>query len=571
MRGFGAKLLPILGIAVLGWVALKFVPEIGSFNGGDGGLSQEQAAVELDRLVEDIKPIDALVDWRAKVDIAAKATIEDTLPDIDQFDLVVNPAVGADEVAVEIFVSTEKSGTGDDGWMVDLAKAFNDGNMTISSGKAAKVRIRKIPSGTGYQFIASGKYRPDAFSPSNHLWIRMAEAKGVATTPIREKLVDNVGGIVMKEEVAAELRKTYGELDMTSLVDAVVQGTISMGYTDPFASSTGLNFLVTVLQTFAEGDDAKLLSPAVVSAFEGFQRGVPFVALTTLQMRESVDQSGSLDAFVMEYQTFVKDQSLQSGYEFIPFGAAHSNPLYAIGQPSAEAQEVLEALATMAEGERFVGLAKEKGFDPPIGDPSSYPLPPGRLMVQAQQIWKDKKHAGRPIAAVFICDVSGSMDGTRIKGVREALVKGADFINPKNAIGIVTFSNDVRVLLPIKPFDLNQKASFLAAAQSLSVGGQTAMYDGVAVALDMLSEEVKKRPETKPMLFVLTDGETNQGLRLDNFQPIVEAMGVPVYTIGYEANVDELKRLSSMVEAASMNADQDDIGYKIGTLLNAEM
>lgn len=572
MRTFGAKLWPILGLAVLGVIAFQFWPQVGSFTGSDDGrLDREQAAVQLDRFVDDIKPIDAPVGRRANVDIATKATIEDTLPEIDQFDLVVNPAVGTDDIVAEIFVSTEKSGNGDDGWMVDLAEAFNNENITISGGKTAKVRIRKIPSGTGYQFIASDKYRPDAFSPSNHLWIRMAEAKGVAMMPVRDKLVDNIAGIVMKEEIAAELHKTYSDLDMTSLVDAVIQGTISMGYTDPFASSTGLNFLVTLLQTFADGDDARLLSPEVVSAFEGFQRNVPFIALTTLQMRDSVDQNGSLDAFVMEYQTFANDQSLQSGYEFIPFGAAHSNPLYAVGEVSAEILEVLEALAEMAEGDRFAGLAKEKGFDPPVADPSSYPLPPGRLMVQAQATWKDKKHAGQPIAAVFICDVSGSMDGARIKGVQKALVKGADFIDPKNSIGMVTFSDEVRVLLPVKTFDLNQKASFLAAAEDLSVAGQTAMYDGIAVALDMLSEEVKKKPGTKPMLFVLTDGETNQGLRFDNFRPIVEAMGVPVYTIGYEADLEELKRLSSLVEAASVNADQNDVAYKIGSLLNAEM
>ncbi len=571
MNRISASLRWVLGLVVIGFVAFQFGPEI-TFLGNQTKFGREQAFNELDDLVRDIRPIDAPVDWRAKVDITGKTTsIEDTLPDIDQFELVVNPPTNANDVVAEIFVSTEKSGIGDDGWMVDVARAFNAENTVISNGKVGKVQIRKIPSGTGYQFIASGKHQPDAFSPSNHLWIRMAEAKGTTMVPVREKLVDNVAGIVMKEEVASKHRETYGDLDMKSLVDAVIQGSLSMGYTNPFASSTGLNFLVTVLQTFADGDDAKLLSPEVVSAFEGFQRGVPFVALTTLQMRESVDQGGSLDAFVMEYQTFANDQSLQSGYEFIPFGTAHSNPLYAVGQPTAETQEVLDALAQMAEGDTFAALAKDKGFDPPFGDASTHALPPGRLMVEAQQIWQDKKHAGRPIAAVFICDVSGSMDGSRIKGVRDALMQGADFIDPEHSIGVVSFADDVRVLLPIKPFDLNQKASFLAAAQSLSVGGQTAMYDGIAVALDMLAEEIKNRPEVKPMLFVLSDGETNQGLRFDNFKRVVEAIGVPVYTIGYEADLDELRRLSSLVEAASMSADQDDIAYKIGTLLNAEM
>ena len=33
-----------------------------------------------------------------------------------------------------------------------------------------------------------------------------------------------------------------------------------------------------------------MLAPEVVSAFEQFQKGVPFVAVTTMQMRDSVRQ-----------------------------------------------------------------------------------------------------------------------------------------------------------------------------------------------------------------------------------------------------------------------------------------
>jgi Ca-activated chloride channel family protein len=344
-----------------------------------------------------------------------------------------------------------------------------------------------------------------------------------------------------------------------------------MGYTDPFASSTGLNFLVTVLQTFAKGDETQLLSPEVVSAFEVFQRGVPFVALTTIQMRESVDRDGSLDAFVMEYQTFASDQSLKSGYEFIPFGVAHDNPLYMVGDQPEEISEVLQAFAGMAAEKPFADLSRKYGFDPPAGYQAPYAAPAGELIIRAQQVWKEKKNAGRPIAAVFVCDTSGSMSAVRIKGLRDALTKASAFIAPTASIGMVTFSDDVKILLPIRPFNLNQKGALVAAAESLREGGSTAMYDGLAVALSMLAEEQKKRPEVKPMLFVLTDGETNRGLVFDNMRGIIEGLGVPVYTIGFEANIEELKRLSSLVEAASLTADKDDIAYKLSALFNAEM
>jgi Ca-activated chloride channel family protein len=97
------------------------------------------------------------------------------------------------------------------------------------------------------------------------------------------------------------------------------------------------------------------------------------------------------------------------------------------------------------------------------------------------------------------------------------------------------------------------------------------MYDGVAVALSMLAEEQKKEPNLKPMLFVLTDGETNRGLSFDNMRGVIEGINVPVFTIGYEADFAELQRLSSVVEAASLQADSEDIAYKLSTIFNAEM
>ena len=81
---------------------------------------------------------------------------------------------------------------------------------------------------------------------------------------------------------------------------------IAMGYTDPFVKNAGLNFLVAVLATFAQGDPNKMLADDVVSAFEAFQRGVPFVALTTPQMRDSVQNDRSLEAFIVNRAVFAK-------------------------------------------------------------------------------------------------------------------------------------------------------------------------------------------------------------------------------------------------------------------------
>jgi Ca-activated chloride channel family protein len=548
-------------------IALVLVTVSCGSGGDDEPLEPDQAASQLDDLADDIDWIDAPVTRSASVPPPTGADLAATLPPIDEFEIIVPAPAGADEV-VEIFGSTEKSGEGADGWMTEVARAFNDEGVTLADGSTAAVEIRRIPSGTGYQFIARGDDLPEAFSPSNQLWIEMA-GEFEEMTPIREQMVPNVAGIVMKTDTADELRAAYGELTAAALVDAVIAGDLVMGYTDPFASSTGLNFLLTVLDTIADGDEARLTSPDVASVFEQFQRQVPFVALTTLQIRESVENdNGTLDAFVMEYQTYVNTDSLSSGYEFVPFGVRHDNPLYAVGTLSAAQTETLEAFAAFAEQPEQLADAADAGFDPPPYE-SDVVVPSGSTLIDVQGVWKDKKDGGRPVATVFVVDVSGSMEGTRIQSVQTAMLSAREFIKPETRVGVVEFSDVAMQRLPIADFDLGQQARYAALAEDLSPGGGTAMYDGIVLGLSMLEAEVAANPDIKPILVVLSDGETTDGLTFDEVDDVIAGLGIPVYTVGFEADLDELGRLSSLVEAASIDASEQDVEFKIAALFNA--
>ena len=72
------------------------------------------------------------------------------------------------------------------------------------------------------------------------------------------------------------------------------------------------------------------------------------------------------------------------------------------------------------------------------------------------------------------------------------------------------------------------------------------------------------------MLFVLSDGEQNQGYNLTRITPIVGGLKVPVYTIGYNYNDSngELETLSDINEAAALNATSDDIANQLRNLFN---
>ena len=547
-------------------ISLAFVAAACGAGGDDGEPLEPAEAVErLNELADDIDWVDNPVTRSASIPPPSGADLSDTLPPIDEFEIVVDSRSPS---AVEIWASTEKSGDDTDAWMTEVADAFNREGLTLSDGSQAGVDLRRIASGTGYQYIARGDELPDAFSPSNELWVEMA-GEFQTMTEVSPSMVPNVAGIVMKNETADELRSNYGELTPENLVDAVIAGDLVMGYTDPFASSTGLNFLLTVLDSIADGDESQLTSPDVASVFEQFQRQVPFVALTTLQMRDSVENdTGTLDTFVMEWQTYTNTDSLQSGFEFIPFGVRHDNPLYAVGEPSGTDAEVLGLFAEFAARSEYRESAEEFGFDPPEFT-ATVETPSGATLIDVQNVWKDKKDGGRPVATVFVVDVSGSMEGTRILTLRDAMLSAREFIKPETQVGVVEFNDTAQKRLDIAEFDLNQQGRYAAIAEDLSPQGGTAMYDGIVLGLSMLEEERAANPEVKPILVVLTDGQTTDGLRFDDVDEMIEGLRIPVYTVGFEADLEELARVSSLVEAASIDATEDDVEFKIAALFNA--
>src|SRR5690606_9226193 len=146
----------------------------------------------------------------------------------------------------------------------------------------------------------------------------------------------------------------------------------------------------------------------------------------------------------------------------------------------------------------------------------------GETLIAAQKLWKEKKNSGRPIAAVFVADVSGSMAGDPIVRLKESLITGQKYLGRDNSIGLVSYSTDVTVNLPIAPYDTNQQSMFVGAVESLQPGGGTATFDGIVVALKMLQDEIAVRPNVKPLIFVLSDGETNEGHSLKDIQALIE-------------------------------------------------
>ena len=528
-------------------------------------ISRDTAVTQMDKKLKKIS-VQNLTARKATVEIAGNNLAEE-LPDISKYPMTVT---GRGDINIEIISSTEKATGGTDGWLIDVAEDFNSSHYTID-GQWATVSVRPIASGAAIDYIISNKYVPEAFSPSNVLGGEMIAAENVKIDKVCDRLAGNTAGILISKDTHKKLNDTYGKVDISTIVQATVKSEITMGYTNPYASSTGLNFLVAALEEF---DSEDILSTKATETFRSFQQNVPFVAYTTLQMREAA-KNGVLDAFLMEYQGYYNATELRD-YEFIPFGVRHDSPLYTIGDISSEQKELAKAFADYCQGDEAQKSAKKYGFNY-LDDykEAKWDLS-GKTLESAQKLWKTEKDAGNPVMAVFVADVSGSMGGAPLQNLQSSLINASQYINDSNYVGLVSYSTNVAINLPIEKFDLNQRSYFTGAVEDLMPGGNTATYDAVLVALDMLTKaQAKVEAETgqriKPLLFVLSDGQQNAGCTLKEVSPIVGGLEIPVYTIGYNADLSELKSLSAINEAASINADNDDVIYNLKSLFNAQM
>lgn len=492
-------------------------------------------------------------------------TSADELPPIKKYPLSVE---GRGQVNVEIFSSTEKSNAKTARWLDIMAQRFNESSVMIN-GKTVSVSVRPIASGLALDYIKSRKYIPAAYSPSNELWGKMIDSTGLKTELITERLAGNVAGILMKDAAYKSFTDKYGQANIANIVKAAQAGDLKLGHTDPNVSSTGLNIFTQELLQF---DSANPLSPTAVEAFKQFQAAVPPTSPTTDEMSK-VAAKGILDAMIMESQAFMSTPELATGWVFTPAGVRHDNPLYALGNVSMDQIEALRKFAELCQtpdGQQSAASFKFNQYSNYAGVTNKYS---GAQLFGALDLWKQNKDAGRPVVAIFVVDRSGSMDGDKMLRVKEALRNAAGYINPSNLVGLVSYSDEGNITLdlPIRQFDDKQRSLFAGAVNDLIASGGTATNSALFVGLKLMLEKQVSIPDAKLRILLMSDGEQNAGLSLTDTVGVVAGLGVPVYGVGFEANLTDLSKLADPNEGYVINADSEDVSSKLKGLLRKEL
>src|SRR5579872_4107414 len=123
-----------------------------------------------------------------------------------------------------------------------------------------------------------------------------------------------------------------------------------------------------------------------------------------------------------------------------------------------------------------------------------------------------------PINVCLCIDRSGSMEGEPLEYVKRACEYVVDMLEPNDILSIVTFEEQVDVLMPARR--VVNKALVKEHIRRLDVGNTTNLYDGLMAACMQIAQVQAQTPGYVNRVLVLTDGEPTSGLK--DFGSIVQ-------------------------------------------------
>ena len=492
------------------------------------------------------------------------------MPDVTAYEFDV---AGTGAVDAEIFLPVDNSSGVRE--VVDYAaKRFNSENMKNSNGETMSVSIRCLESSLAEDFIKTKTYEPDGYIADNELLGYYMEANGISVDKVATKTIGNVIGIAIENDAYQSLKSKNGNIDVKTIVQANIDGDLSIGYTNPLTNPTGLNFVVSMLSTF---DASNPNSMEASTDFSEFQNSVNSVSYSTDQMVKSV-KAGMINSFVIDHQSFLTNDTLKNGFVFIPFGVRHDYPLYKMANTEDPEAEVLEAFAESFSSEEVKNYAKQRSFYADEDyvsnvDPSRYPA---STLTEILNFWKESKAGQKRIVCMFVADFSGSMDGRKIESLMESMRNAAQYINSDSYIGVIGYDHNVYQFMPIRKFDDQHMKYYFGAIDNFEKygGGGTATNDALIAAIRKVRyEELHSGQDIKPIIILLSDGQTQSGYSLRSVKNLIHAFSYPIYTIGYGKDADkkELQEIADINGGVFIDSTTGDVGFTLKNIFNAEM
>jgi Ca-activated chloride channel family protein len=374
------------------------------------------------------------------------------------------------------------------------------------------------------------------------------------------------------------------------------------GHTDPFISSTALSTLIAEYYASAQA----------VGISE------PRLTMDTVRNEQVQEGVRSIEQLIRHYsrRTTEFKEYIAQGPDYLDFVALEENDLIYINQGKTEYQppEPLVALypaegtfwhehpfgivqadwvtpeqaeaarvfteyvltpaiqeKVLAAGFRPVNPAVPLGYPivPELGVDPNQPLtvlrvPEPSVIAAVQESWSFVK---KQADIWLVIDTSGSMFGDKLDQAKQAAIAFIEQTEANNRVGLMTFSSDTRILVPLENVETN-KQRLIQAINGLQADGDTALYDAVIESISAMQGNATDRIQA---VVLLSDGQdTASSATKQESIGIIEderlkENPVVIIPIAYGSDADAAT-LQSMARAANTRLQSGDPS-QITTLL----
>lgn len=142
---------------------------------------------------------------------------------------------------------------------------------------------------------------------------------------------------------------------------------------------------------------------------------------------------------------------------------------------------------------------------------------------------------------LLVIDISGSMEGQPLDSAKEAATAFLETVPEDVEVGLISFDDQVA----LREAPTTDRSLVAAAVDALEVGGDTALYDAIGLAVSTLSEGDIRQ------MVVLSDGEdTASAASLEDTIAGLGQAGVTVDAVTFQDS-DVIETLQALTEAGS--------------------
>jgi Ca-activated chloride channel homolog len=494
-----------------------------------------------------------------------------------------------------------------DALLKPLIAQFNASDTQVD-GKPVFVVGRSVASGDSEAAIAKGRAKPVAWSPASSLWGRLLdyEADQPFVGDDNPSLVRTPLVIAMWEPMARALgwpRKPLGFADVVRLARSGAGwadyghpefGAFKLVHTNPDFSTSGLSSVVAEYYAATAKKEGLLLSdiPGARPQVKDIERSIVHYGDTTLFIEQQLRKEGPgyASAVAMEEATLVDfNQHRGSRPRLVAIypreGTFYSDdPFIVLRAPwvSDQQRRGAEALRTFLLAKLTPALVARYGFrggdlkaqpQPPLDaahgvDPAQparvLALPEPRVLAALKRTWRADR---KPANVLLVLDTSGSMnEERRLENAKAGLSAFLREVAPQDRVGLTTFSDEIRPLVPIAPMRDN-RARLREIVTNVVADGGTRIYDVTEAAV----AQVGQLADTSRInaVVLLTDGEdTDSDRSADDVVRGLAAQGdssrrVRVFTIAYSSGAagaaETLARISEASGGKAYEGGTSDI------------